>query len=348
MTLLRHLATAIVAAGLLLLLSIRLDAFRDYQLAQVTYYAIAVAGLTVLIGLSGQLSVGHGAFMFIGAYTTALVLLHQHWALAAVLAASAVVAAVAGGIVGVAAARLRGPYLAGATLLLAVALPSITSRWQGVFGGDQGLGVTVNTPGFLGTTFPPTRWLAWLGFACALITFVLLANLRHSRIGRSWRALRDDEVAAALSGLNVARLQVLAFVVSSACAGLGGAMLAIVNSSATPGTFALTLSIQLLTAAILGGLGSLAGAVWGSLVLVYLAPYITNVATSHGLSSSVGANIPIVVYGAVLIVVMLLFPGGIQGGLRRLFGPVAPAATVPLSVFRRQAPATDNQKEGTS
>jgi branched-chain amino acid transport system permease protein len=348
MTLLRHLAAAIVVAGLLMLLSIKVDAFRDYQLAQVAYYAIAAAGLTVLIGLSGQVSIGHGAFMFIGAYTAALMLLHLHWALAAVLAASAVVAAVAGGIVGVAAARLRGPYLAGATLLLAVALPSITSRWQGVFGGDQGLGVTVNTPGFLGSTFPPTRWLAWLGFACALITFVLLANVRHSRIGRSWRALRDDEVAAALSGLNVARLQVLAFVVSSACAGLGGAMLALVNSSATPGTFTLTLSIQLLTAAILGGLGSLAGAVWGSLVLVYLAPYITNVATSQGLSSSVGANIPIVVYGAVLILVMLLFPGGIQGGLRRLFGSAAPAAAVPFSFFRREAPATDNQKEGTS
>ncbi len=177
---------------------------------------------------------------------------------------------------------------------------------------------------------------------------MLLANLRHSRVGRSWRALRDDEVAASLSGLNVARLQVLAFVVSSACAGLGGAMLAVVNSSATPGTFALTLSIQLLTAAILGGLGSLAGAVWGSLVLVYLAPYITNVATSHGQSASVGANIPVVVYGAVLILVMLVFPDGIQGALRRLFGPAAPAAAPPFSVFRRHAPVTDNQKEGSS
>jgi branched-chain amino acid transport system permease protein len=348
MTLLRHLAVAVVAALLLLLLSVKLDAFRDYQMAQVTYYVIAVAGLTMLIGLSGQLSVGHGAFMFIGAYTAALLLLHVHWPLEAVLAASAVVAAVVGGVVGVAAARLRGPYLAGATLLLAVALPSITSRWQGVFGGDQGLSVAVSPPGALGATFPPTRWLAWIGCVCVLITFVLLANLRHSRIGRSWRAVRDDEVAAALSGLNVARLQVLAFVVSSACAGVGGALLALVNSSATPGTFALTLSIQLLTAAILGGLGSLAGAVWGSLVLVFLPPYITNVATSHGLSSSTGANIPIVAYGVVLILVMLLFPHGIQGGLRRLFGPAAPAAAAPFSILRRRVPATDNEKEGTT
>jgi branched-chain amino acid transport system permease protein len=348
MTLLRHLAAAIVAAGLLLLLSIRLDAFRDFQLAQVSYLAIAVAGLTVLIGLSGQLSVGHGAFMFIGAYSTALILLHLHWALAVVLVASVVIAAAAGAIVGVAAARLRGPYLAGATLLLAVALPSITSKWQGFFGGDQGLNVPVNTPGFLGATFPPTRWLAWLGGICMLITFVLLANLRRSRIGRSWRALRDDEVAAALSGLNVARLQVLAFVVSAACAGLGGAMLAVVSQSATPGAFALTLSIQVLTAAILGGLGSLVGAVWGSLVLVYLPTYITDVSTSHGLSASVGANIPIVVYGAVLILVMLLFPGGIQGGVRRLFGPTAPVAAAPLNVLRRHAPVADNKKEGTT
>src|SRR5258708_10587449 len=100
--------------------------------------------------------------MFIGAYAAALLLLHAHWPLEAVLAASAVIAALAGGIVGVAAARLRGPYLAGATLLLAVALPSITSRWQGVFGGDQGLCVAVHTPGFLGPPFPPHPFLAWL------------------------------------------------------------------------------------------------------------------------------------------------------------------------------------------
>ena len=101
--------------------------------------------------------------------------------------------------------------------------------------------------------------------ACALITLVLLANLGRSRIGRTWRAVRDDEVAAALAGLNVARLRVLAFVVSAACAGLGGALLAVVTAIVSPGAYTLTLSIGLLTAAVLGGLGSLAGAVWGSL-----------------------------------------------------------------------------------
>jgi branched-chain amino acid transport system permease protein len=348
MTLARHTGAALLVAVVLLVLSIRLGPFRDFQIAEVAAYVTAVAGLTYLIGLSGQISIGHGAFMAIGAYGAALLLLHLHWPLEAVFAASALIAAGAGGIIGIAAARLRGPYLAGATLLLAVALPSLADKYAGVFGGDQGLSVSIITPGWLGVTFPPSRWLAWITCAAALITLVLLANLGRSRIGRSWRALRDNEIAASLAGLNIARMQILAFVVSSACAGLGGALLAVVSNIVSPGAFTLTLSISLLTAAILGGLGSLAGAVWGSLVLVFVPTYVQDVATSHGLSSAASSNIPIAAYGVVLILVMLAFPSGIQGGLRRLLGPVAPAASAPFNALRRHAPASEHQEEGTS
>jgi branched-chain amino acid transport system permease protein len=347
MTLARHTGAALLAAVVLLVLSVRLGPFRDYQMAEVAAYVTAVAGLTYLIGLSGQISIGHGAFMAIGAYASALVLLHLHWPLEAVFAASAVAGAAAGGIIGVAAARLRGPYLAGATLMLAVALPSLADKYAGVLGGDQGLSVSITTPAFLGVSFPPTRWLAWITCAAALITLVLLANLGRARIGRNWRALRDNEIAASLSGLNVARMQILAFVVSSACAGLGGALLAVVTNIVSPGAFTLTLSISLLTAAILGGLGSLAGAVWGSLILVLVPTYVQDVATSHGLSSAASSNVPIAAYGVVLILVMLLFPSGIQGGLRRLLGPVAPAASAPFNLLRRHAPASEHQEEGT-
>jgi hypothetical protein len=151
-----------------------------------------------------------------------------------------VAGAVAGGIVGVAAARLRGPYLAGATLMLAVALPSLADKYSGLLGGDQGLSFNITTPAFLGAAFPPTRWLAWIACIGALVTLILLANLGRSRIGRSWRALRDNEVAASLAGLNVARMQILAFVVSSACAGLGGALLAAVSAIVSPGAFTLS------------------------------------------------------------------------------------------------------------
>jgi branched-chain amino acid transport system permease protein len=343
MTLLRHLGLAILGALVLAVLTTRVGQFRDFQIAEVAAYVAAVAGLTVLIGQSGQVSIGHGAFMAIGAYTGALILLHLHWPVVLVFAAGAALAAVAGGIVGIAAARLRGPYLAGATLMLAVALPSVADKYQSVFGGDQGLSVAIVTPTWLGATFPAERWVAWVSCAAALITLVLLANLGRSRIGRSWRAVRDNEIAASLSGLNVARMQILAFVISSACAGLGGTLLAIVTSIASPGAFTLTLSIGVLTAAIIGGLGSLAGAIWGSLVLVFLPTYVTDVATSHGLSSSAGSNVPIVVYGVVLILVMMLFPSGIQGGIRRLL--INP---VPFHALRRHEPASEHQKEGTT
>jgi branched-chain amino acid transport system permease protein len=277
--------------------------------------------------------------------------MHLAWPLAAVFAASAAIAALAGLAVGVAAARLRGPYLAGVTLMLAVALPSLATRFTGVFGGDQGLSVNISAPpAFLGTNFPLTRWQAWISCAAALITLVLLANLARSRIGRSWRAVRDHEAAAALAGLNVARLRVLAFVVSAACAGLAGALLGVTTTLVSPGSFTVTLSIALLTGAVLGGLGSLAGAVWGSLVIVLVPTYIT-----------------IAAYGVVLIAVILLFPDGIQGAVRRVLGPAVPAAgdslgswrrrahapvgdhaeSGSLSPSRRHAPATEHSEEGT-
>ena len=351
MTLARHAGAAIIAAVVIWVLTVQLSSFRDYQIADIAVYLVAIAGLTVLIGLSGQISLGNGAFMAIGAYATALLQMHLNWPLWALFPASAAIAAVAGVAVGAAAARLHGPYLAGATLLLAVALPSFATQYPGVFGGDQGLSVTVTAPAALGVDFPPTRWLAWVNAAAALIVLVLLANLARSRIGRSWRAVRDDEAAAALAGLNVARLRVLAFVVSAACAGLAGSMLAVYSSQVSPGSFTVTLSIALVTGAVIGGLGSLAGALWGSLVIVLVPTYVTDVATSHGLSSAVAANIPVAAYGVVLIAVMLLFPNGIQGGLRRFFGLTPPAATGPHTRFnslRRRQPASEHQEEGTT
>ena len=291
-TLPRRLAVAIIVAAIVAFLSIKLNAFRDFQIAEIAVEVTAVAGLTVLTGLSGQISLGNGAFMAIGAYATALLLLHLNWPFYLVLVFAGAVTAVAGAVVGIAAARLHGPYLAGATLLLGVALPSLALAYPGIFGGDQGLNVVFTTPAFLGVNFPLTRWQAWVSTLVALIVLVLLANLAQSRIGRTWRAVRDNEVAAALDGINVAAARVRAFVVSAASAGLAGALLAIVTGLVAPGGFTITLSIALLTAAVIGGLGSLAGALWGSLVIVLVPTYVTDVATSHGLSSSVGANIP--------------------------------------------------------
>jgi branched-chain amino acid transport system permease protein len=357
-TLPRRLGLAVIVAAIVAVLSIKLNAFRDYQIAEIAMYVTAVAGLSVLTGLSGQISLGHGGFMAVGAYTTALLLLHLNWPFYAALLVAAAVTAVAGAVVGVAAARLRGPYLAGATLLFGVAITAVAVAFPGVFGGDQGLNVVFTTPGFVGANFPLTRWQAWVSALVALVVLVLLANLHYSRIGRNWRAVRDDDVAAALDGINVAAARIRAFVVSATCAGIAGALLAIVTGLVAPGAFTITLSIALLTAAVIGGLGTLPGALWGSLLIVLLPVYITDVATSHGLSSTVGANIPIVAYGVVLILVMLVFPQGIQGALRwvinAFFGTeqksrtwrAAPATHVTPSAD--ETPASQHEKEGTS
>jgi branched-chain amino acid transport system permease protein len=347
-TLPRRLAVTVVVAIIIAFLSIKLDAFRDYQIAEVAVEVTAVAGLTLLTGLSGQISLGHGAFMAIGGYTAALLLMHFNWPFIAVLVVAAAMAAAGGAIVGTAAARLRGPYLAGATLMLGVALPSLAYAYPGLLGGDQGLNVAFTAPGFLGATFPLTRWQAWVSAAVALVILVLLANLYYSRIGRNWRAVRDDEVAAALDGVNVAAARILAFVVSASCAGVSGALLAIVTGLVAPGAFTITLSIALLTAAVIGGLGSLPGALWGSLVIILVPTYVTDLATSHGLSSSVGSNIPVAAYGVVLILVMLVFPQGIQGGLRRLLTLfTGPDPKDPKSAQTRTW-RHGSEKEGTS
>jgi len=353
--LLRILGVALLGAAIVVILSIKLNAFRDYQIAEIAVYVTAIAGLTVLTGLSGQISLGNGAFMAIGAYTTALMLAHLGWPFVAVLVVAGIVSAATGAIVGVAAARLHGPYLAGVTLMLGVALPFLAFVYPSTLGGDQGLNVVYTQPAFLGANFPLTRWQAWVSSAVALVVLVLLANLGRSRVGRNWRAVRDDEVAAALAGINVAQARVLAFVVSAACAGLAGALLAVITALVAPGAFTITLSIALLTGAVIGGLGTLFGAIWGSLVIVLVPVYATDVATSHGLSTAVASNIPIAAYGVVLILVMLIFPQGIQGGvlyLLRLLGisaarPSHEASTADAMPSAGETPARPHEKEGT-
>jgi branched-chain amino acid transport system permease protein len=225
-------------------------------------------------------------------------------------------------VAGLAAARLRGPYLAGLTLVVAVALPAVATVYHSVFHGDQGLSVYLPpVPDALGPDFPLERWQAWFAVAAALLTLLVLANLVRGRFGRSMRAIRDNEVAASLAGIPVARVQVTAFVVSAACAGLGGGMFAVLSQSVSPDAFTLTLSLNLLLAVVIGGAGSLAGAVWGSLLLVllrYWADQLTgNLPVSPGLRTRLAGNLPLAVFGLLLIVVMVAAPGGVQGLLTR-------------------------------
>ncbi|MGH9028271.1 MAG: branched-chain amino acid ABC transporter permease, partial [Acidimicrobiales bacterium] len=151
-----------------------------------------------------------------------------------------------------------------------------------------------------------------------IVVLVLLGNLLRSRFGRSFRAVRDDEIAASLAGVHVARTKVLAFAISAACAGLAGAFLALSTGVVNTGEFPLSLSIGILAGMVLGGAGTLTGAWWGAIALVYLPQWSTSLSNDFNLGSGVAAYLATIIYGVVLILVMLLAPSGIQGGLRRL------------------------------
>jgi branched-chain amino acid transport system permease protein len=321
-TLLRSLTLVIVCGLVLLLVSEVISDYRLEQLSYGAYYFAVLAGLTVLAGQSGQISLGQGALMAVGAYTVALLVGNEHWPLFPALVAATVVTLAVGIPVGFAASRLRGPYLAGATLAFAVGLPALADRFPATFGGENGLTINPATPpSWLGANFDLVRWQAWVACIGALVVLFVLYNLIHSGIGRSWRAVRDDEIAATLCGLRVGRTQTRAFVVSAACAGLAGGLFTVAYQLASPGAFTLQLSLFLLAGVVVGGLGSLAGAAWGAALLVFLPNWTTDIANSFSLSTNVSHNLPLAVYGVILIGAMLLWPSGIQGGVRALSGP---------------------------
>jgi branched-chain amino acid transport system permease protein len=314
--LVRHLLLAALAGVGLYVVTLILGEYDNLQLAEIAAYVMAIAGLSVLTGTNGQISLGHGAFMLVGGYTTALLMEHFDLPLVLPIAAAAVSSAAIGALVGLPATRLRGPYLAGVTLALALALPDLTIQYSGVFGGDQGLTVNPPTPP---AGVDPERWLAWISLLGALVVLVVLANLLSSRVGRSMRAVRDDEIAAALCGINPARTRVLAFTVSAACAGLAGSFLALSLGVVNPSAYPLFLSISLLAGMVLGGTGTLAGAWWGGILLVYLPQWSTSLSGHLQLSAAVAANVANGLFGVVLIAVTLLAPAGLQGWLRALY-----------------------------
>jgi branched-chain amino acid transport system permease protein len=357
-TLTRHLLLAAAGLVVLVLVMESVDDFRAVQLTQMAYLGIAAGGLTVLTGLNGQISLGHGALMAVGAYTTALFLQDDPVVpLVAVLVAATAVTTAVGVVIGAAAARLRGPYLAGATLALAVALPGIALHFKERLGGEQGLRLRVpETPqwvldsAYFVTAHDLTRskYVAYLAWFMLVVVYLLLANLGRSRVGRRWRAVRDDEVAAELAGIHLGRARVSAFLVSAAAAGAAGAVMALAVRLTAPTGFTLTLSLTLLTAVVLGGLGSLLGALAGAALLTFLPSVITDAGSSAGLDDIQAAELAPLVYGLVMVAVVLLAPRGLVGsleaGLHRLRRTRATSdPTTPADAASSRAPVATSK-----
>jgi branched-chain amino acid transport system permease protein len=293
----------------LFLISNRLDELRVYQGATVAVYAIGIASLILLIGYSGQVSLGHGAFLAIGGFAAALARIHFEAPIWLTFVVAVLAAAIGGALLGLAAARLSGPYLAGTTLALAIGLPSIANQFS-LFGGEQGLSFDIGLPpASLGEDFTQYKWYFWISWTVALITLYWLRNILNSRYGRGWRAVRSNDVAAELAGIHVGRNKVVAFTISAGLAGLAGALLAMTISLASPGVFPLALSFSLATGAVLSGVTTLGGVMIGSVTLVAIPEIALAIANRYG-SETITTNLPGLLVSALLILVVLFVPNG--------------------------------------
>src|SRR6266566_9993234 len=258
-----------------------ISSFQTSLWTQALVLAIAIMGLNILVGYSGQLSLGHGAFMALGAYISAI-LAHRYkvdYLLTIPIAAMAT--GLVGFVLGIPALRLSALYLALATFALAVVMPSLIKRqaWAEVTGGVQGILILQPPPPpfagdifttITGTPMTSDQWIYYISLFCALVLFWLAWNLVRHRPGRALRAIRDGEVAAAASGVNIAGYKTLAFAISAFYAGVAGGLFALATGYVSPDTFPVSLSIQLLVGAVVGGLASIPGPLLGAIFAYFL------------------------------------------------------------------------------
>jgi branched-chain amino acid transport system permease protein len=307
----------ILLGWILLLIGDRVDELRVYQGAQIAMYTIALASIVLLTGYSGQVSLGNGAMMAVGGYAAALSLNNIGSPVWLAFLIAIVASSLFGGLLGIAAARLSGPYLAGTTLALAVGLPSIANQFA-FLGGEPGLLFDVGfPPERFGAEFSQYKWFFWIASFMALLALFVTSNILQSRYGRTWRAIRSSPLAAELAGINSSRMKVLAFTVSSGLAGLAGAVLAMTISLVAPGAYGLALSFALVTGAVLAGISSLPGVVLGAFILVIIPEISVALADSLGDADKLNNYLPGLIASVLLILSVIFTPNGPGEKLRR-------------------------------
>ena len=282
--------------------------YRTFQFTLALVYAIALMGLNMLTGYNGQISLGHGAFYAIGAYTAAILMDRFNVPYWATIPIAGAVCLVSGFLFGLPALRLEGLYLALATFALGVAMPQILKykligKWTG---GAQGIVIVKpDAPSWL-----PLSQDQWLYFFTLFITIVMMLlawNLLRGRIGRAMVAIRDQPIAAEAMGVNIALYKSLTFGVSAMYTGIAGALGAIVVQFIAPDSFTIFLSISFVVGVVIGGLASISGAFFGALFI----QFVPNVA------DQISKAAPWAIYGVFLIGFMYLMPTGVAGLVRR-------------------------------
>ena len=310
----RKLVGVAIALALACMLPFVVANYRVFQMTLVLAYSIALLGLNMLTGYNGQISLGHGAFYAIGAYTAAILMDKAGWPYWATIPVAGAVCFVAGFLFGLPALRLEGLYLALATFALGVAMPQILKHksiehWTG---GVQGI-VIVKPDAPEWTGLSQDQWLYFFCLAWVVLLFVLGWNLLRGRIGRAMVAIRDQPIAAQAMGVNTAIVKSLTFGVSALYTGIAAALGGIAIQFVAPDSFNFFLSITLLTGVVIGGLASISGAFFGALFI----QFVPNVA------DEISKAAPWAIYGIVLIAFMYVMPTGVAGFVRIVRGRLA-------------------------
>ena len=287
--------------------------YHVFQASMVLSYAIALVGMNILIGYSGQISLGHGAFLAIGAYTSAILMDKMNIPYWMTIPIAAFICLLVGFLFGLPALRLEGHYLALATFALAVALPQLLKfkHLEFMTGGVQGIVIMKPDPpweSLFGLKLNSDRWLYFLTLAVTLVMFVIGWNLIRGRVGRALIAIRDQPIAAASMGINTPMYKSLAFGVSAMFTGVAGALSAILVAFVAPDSFTVFLSITLLVGMVIGGVTSLTGALYGAIFI----QFVPNIA------DQISKAAPWAIYGTMLILFMYIMPTGIAGAIRLL------------------------------
>ena len=297
--------------GAVLVIFAVLPQLRVLQFGQVLALGLAILGLNVVSGYSGQLSLGHSAFFGLGAYTSTILVTDHAWSILATLPVAAVLGFAVGVVAGLPALRLHGHYLSLVTLGFAVAFPLLVAHMDGLTGGVNGKllqtqwVLPAGAPAFVtqtGVNFLVVATVTGLGI-------LLCRNLARLGPTRTLTAIRDNPTAAAISGVHLARQKTVAFGISAAIAAVAGSLYALMTGVVSPDTFGVMLGIQLLTGLLVGGAGTLTGPLLGGALLVFLPSFTSD------LVSGTAANM---VYGALLVLLMFVLPGGLAGGARQL------------------------------
>ena len=325
-------ALGVLAIAYLLLLPIfqELRPNEYGELTDICILALAALSLNLLIGFTGQISIGHSAFFGVGAYTTAILVKDYAWSPGWTFVAAAVICFGVGVLVGLPALRLKGLYLTLVTLALAQMFPALVRKFEWLTGGGRGInGVRYEQPDWTG--LPSGRagrseWLYWVALAMLVFGYFVVRNLVKSRVGRAMIAVRDNQTAAAVMGVNVAVTKTVVFGISAALCGIAGSQFAIRQTQATPETLTFTIlgSIIFLIIMVIGGAASLMGPIVGAFVYYRFDEFTRALPDKSYLPGFLQdflqgrPNLATIVFATLLIVLMFVAPFGVVGLAKRI------------------------------